>query len=213
MSLSPLLFTFLDQSYQELSTKLVFSKHLLVAFRVLSIICLFSGSLISGLYFFLNFALFDLSCCFFPDLWASRRCLRTAGWQGHNLPACAGRLQLWVLPLGGNMPFCSQSGLKFSSPWGFNSVGMICFFNLCSVFRMLLEPKAQCQSSVLDLPDLPVSRVFLCLLLPSVPTPAEVLGSLLLPSGVSGCVVDAPQKSGDKPLPVPEPAPAPPQGG
>lgn len=111
------------------------------------------------------------------------------------------------------MPFCCQSGLKFSSPWVFNSVGMVCFFNVCSVFRMLLEPKARCQSSVLDLPDLPVSRVLLCLLLPSVPTPAVVLGSLLLPSGVSDCVVDAPQKWGDEPLPVLEPAPAPPPGG
>ena len=77
--LSPPLFTFLDQSYQELSTEFIFSKHLLVAFRVLSIICLFSGSLISCLYYFFNFAFFDLSCCFFPDLRASRRCLRRAG--------------------------------------------------------------------------------------------------------------------------------------
>jgi len=76
--------------------------------------------------------------------------------------------------------------------WVFNSAGMVCSLNSRSAFR--IEPKARCQSPVLDLPDLPVSRVSLCLLLPSVPIPAAVLGSLLLPSGVSGCVVDAPQK-------------------
>ena len=91
--------------------------------------------------------------------------------------------------------------------WVFNSAGMVCSLNSCSAFR--IDPKARCQLPVLDLPDLPVSRVLLCLLLPSVPIPAAVLGSLLLLSGVSGCVVGAPQKWRDKPLPAPEPAPAP----
>ena len=76
--------------------------------------------------------------------------------------------------------------------WVFNSAGMVCSLNSCSAFR--IDPKARCQLPVLDLPDLPVSRVLLCLLLPSVPIPAAVLGSLLLLSGVSGCVVGAPQK-------------------
>ena len=53
--LSPPLFTFLDLSYQELSTEFIFSKHLLVAFRVLSVMFVF---------WFVNFLslLFPLFC-------------------------------------------------------------------------------------------------------------------------------------------------------
>lgn len=92
--------------------------------------------------------------------------------------------------------------------WVFNSAGMVCSLNSRSAFR--IEPKARCQSPVLDLPDLPVSRV-------SLSAPAVCPYSCCSP-GVSAppkwcfwLCGGRPAEERDKPLPGPEPAPAPPQ--